>query len=98
MFSILSKRETIISATFILSSANAFNSDLSTILLFGKELIGRAYNWHLSYKWLITMTNNAYQNNGKEENTGNRYFSPYACFIPLKIETFTKSHLSCKYA
>ena len=39
MFSILSEREIIISATFILSSANAFNLDQSKILPYGKELI-----------------------------------------------------------
>ena len=38
MFSILKGRKVIISLTLILSSANAFNSDQSIFLLFGKEL------------------------------------------------------------
>ena len=38
MFSTLSDREIIISATFILSSANTLNLDQSKILLFGKGL------------------------------------------------------------
>ena len=39
MFSALSEREIIISATFILSSANAFKLDQPKNLSFGKELI-----------------------------------------------------------
>ena len=38
MFSTLSKTKIIILANFILSSANAFNLEQSTILSFGKEL------------------------------------------------------------
>ena len=39
MFSTLPKTNLIFSVTFILSSANAFNLDQSTILSFGKELM-----------------------------------------------------------
>ena len=39
MFSTLSKTKIIILSPLILSSANAFNLELSKILLFGKELI-----------------------------------------------------------
>ena len=38
IFPTLSERRIIISVTFILSSANAFNLDQSKILQFGKEL------------------------------------------------------------
>ena len=39
MFSTLLERKVVIVVTFILSSANAFNFDLSKILLFGKALV-----------------------------------------------------------
>ena len=39
MFSTVSYRETIVTATFILSSVSAFNLDQSKILSFGRELV-----------------------------------------------------------
>ena len=62
MFFSLSERKIIISATFILLSANAFNLDQCNILSFGKEL-----NMSQKLTFVLGTTKNIV---GKGENAG----------------------------
>ena len=99
-------REIIISATFILSSTNAFNLYQSKFFPFGKDL--RIYFERLSccsltldhtFPTFNDLRKNPFENiEGEEENAGSLAFSPFPAMfssLPYTISIF-ESHLLCR--